>query len=61
MDKTPCKTSLKRTEEGRPCDPPEIVSADTNDDATTGRRIRSGGNSNIYTGAWPSILVPRKV
>ena len=42
-DKTLCKTSLKRTEEGRPWDPPEIMSTYTNDDATAGRGSRSGG------------------
>ena len=42
-DKTLCEMSLKRTEEGRPWDPPEIVSTDTNEDDTTERRITSGG------------------
>ena len=42
-DKTLCETSLKGTEEGRPWDLPEIVSIDTNYDAMTGRRTRSGG------------------
>ena len=42
-DRTLCEMSFRGTQEGRPWDPPEIVSTDTNDDATTGRRIRSGG------------------
>jgi hypothetical protein len=43
-DKTLYDMNLKGTEEGRPWDSPEIVSANTNDDATTGRRTRSGGD-----------------
>ena len=43
-DKTLYETSLKGTEEGMPWDSLEIVSTNTDDDATTGRRTRSGGN-----------------